>query len=649
MTRKITFIALLFSSYFAIGQDSTRVSSLDEVIFTANKYPKKQTQTGKVVTVIGSEQLERSYGRTLGEVLNTVAGVTIPGANNNMGTNQTVSIRGASAGNVLILLDGIPVNDPSVNDNYIDLNFFAIQQVERIEILKGGQSTLYGSDAVAGVINIITKKGGATGTHLNLAAAGGSYGSLKTNIGLTQAFEKSRLSLQYGYTTSNGFSSAYDSTGKEDFDNDGIRQHNLTANWRVNLTDKLRASVFGFYSRYKTDIDGSAFKDDKDYTVTTSNIMGGAGLSYDIDGGALQLNYRYNKVKRLYLNDSVHNAPNYLRDDYYGSTHFAELYMNKKWERFEVLAGVDYRAHRMQEDLLSISAFGPYTSKIPDSLAHMTQVSPYASLIFKTGDVFNVELGGRLNSHSEYGTNFSYTLNPSVFLANKVKVFANLYSAYKTPTLFELFDPLFGNRELDPETSLNIEGGAQWFVAKDLNVRAVYFHRNTDEAIEFIYVDPVNFFSQYRNISNKKSNGVEVELEYKGEKWNVSANYAYTRGKLTSPYDNTGFPVGKDTVINDLYRVPANAFNVNAGYWWTDKLYTGTTFRVAGDRLEPIYGSTPVVLKSYYTWDMYGEYRFSKKFRAFADLKNVTDQRYFEVLGYNTKGFNVMAGVQVSL
>ena len=99
--------------------------SLDEVILSASKYPKKQSETGKVITVINRQQLEKSAGKTLGELLNTVVGTTIIGANNNMGTNPTVSIRGASAGNVLILIDGIPVNDPSVITNYFDLKIIS--------------------------------------------------------------------------------------------------------------------------------------------------------------------------------------------------------------------------------------------------------------------------------------------------------------------------------------------------------------------------------------------------------------------------------------------------------------------------------------------------------------------------------------------
>src|SRR5690242_4044011 len=131
MKKKIFIVAALFFSSRLFAQDSVVVDNvefpwtnveLSRVVVTATKFPRKQSETGKVMNVITRHQLEQSSGKTLGELLNTVSGTTIIGANNNLGTNQTVSIRGSSAGNVLVLIDGIPVNDPSLITNYFDLN-----------------------------------------------------------------------------------------------------------------------------------------------------------------------------------------------------------------------------------------------------------------------------------------------------------------------------------------------------------------------------------------------------------------------------------------------------------------------------------------------------------------------------------------------
>lgn len=648
MTQKIVLIIAFFGFAVTQAQDST-VTSLDEVVITANKYSKKQSETGKVLTVIGREQLEQNSGKTLAEVLNMVSGTTIVGSNSNLGTNQTVSIRGATAGNVLILVNGIPVNDPSVITNYFDMNFFTVDQIERVEILKGGQSTLYGSDAVAGVINVITRKPSEPGVHTQLALAGGSYGTIRTNLGIQQSFKQSSLSLQYGYLRTDGFSSAYDSTGKGDFDKDGYRQHNLTGSWEVKLSDKLKADITGLYSSYNADVDAGAFRDERDHTITTDNFQGGGGLSYALPDGAIRFNYRYNNVKRLYLNDSVYNAPDYLWDSYKGRTHFIELYGSKKWKHIELLAGIDYRKNLISLESVSVSMWGIYENSLHDSLANMFQISPYASLILKANKVFNLELGGRWNYHSEYGNNFSYTLNPSALINDRVKLFANFYSAFKTPTLYQLFAPSWGNAALKPEESFNLEAGAQWLIAPALSTRAVYFHRRTRGAIEFVYLDPANFISAYDNISRKKTNGVEAELEYRSADWNLTANFTHMRGELQSAYDGTGFPLGKDTAFNNIYRNPNQVFNLSGGVRISKKIYAGTALRVAGKRLEPVYGAAPANLDPYYTVDLHGSYSFSPKVKVFVDLNNLTDQQYFEILGYNTRGFNGMGGVRISL
>ncbi|MEO8582472.1 MAG: TonB-dependent receptor [Flavitalea sp.] len=651
MTKTFLIFSILFCALYSVAQDTTHVSSLDEVVITANKYARKQSETGKVLTVINREQLEKSGGRTLAEIVNTVSGTTIIGSNGNQGTNMTASIRGSTAGNVLILVNGIPVNDPSVITNYFDLNFFSVDQVERIEILKGGQSTLYGSDAVAGVINVITRKSSIPGMHPDVSVSAGSYGTIKTNIGFRQHSKQSLLSLDYGFETSKGFSSAFDSTGKGDYDKDKYNQHNVTGTWQYSITDKLLANIFGQYSWYKTGVDAGAFADQKDYNVTTDNIQGGAGLSYQIKNGAIQFNYRYNKIKRLYLDDSIYKQPfvDYQRINYEGITHFAELYGNKKWDHIELLAGLDYRKNLMSSASFFVPAFGPNPMILTDSLANMAQVSPYASVVLKSNNGLNIELGGRWNHHSLYGNNFSYTINPNILIDNKVKLFVNLYSAFKTPTLYQLFDAFSGNKYLKPEESFNAEFGAQWYVSKNFNARAVYFYRNTKDAIEYVITDPTFFTSQYRNVSRKKANGIELELAYNTARWNLSANYTHTHGRLKSKYDGTGMPVLKDTVIDNVYRIPNDVVNVSAGVNLTSKLYAGANVRVAAKRLEPVYGGAPVALASYYSADVYGEYKLCKSFKLFADFRNVTNQHYFEVLGYNTRGFNFTGGARVSL
>ena len=179
MSKKFLFIATLITSAFVVDAqtfDTTKNNILDEVVVTANKIPQKQSTTGKVISVISREQIERSSGRTVPQLLNEEAGITISGALSNIGTNQTVFMRGASSGRTLILVDGIPVNDPTSITNDFDINIFSLNDVERIEIARGAQSTLYGSDAIAGVVNIITiRKDVTKPVNVRTTISGGNY------------------------------------------------------------------------------------------------------------------------------------------------------------------------------------------------------------------------------------------------------------------------------------------------------------------------------------------------------------------------------------------------------------------------------------------------------------------------------------------
>lgn len=656
--KKIFIVAAVIFSSPLFGQQDSSAKILDEVVITTNKYPKKQTETGKVITVITKQQLEKNEGKSLGEILNTIAGITAPGSDNVSGSNLTLNIRGASAGNALILVDGIPVNDPSNNNNYFDLNFFPVEQIERIEILKGGQSTLYGSDAVAGVMNIITKKPGAKKFDLNAGVTGGSYATFKESICMNGNLQKWNYELQYTHISSDGFSAAYDSSGNKNFDKDGFDQHAISGNFGINLSKKLQAKIFGRYSFYKTGLDEAAFTDDKDYTAKNKNAQAGAGFIYNHSNGSLHFNYLFNYVSRDYLDDSTDRSniyAYYSQSAYIGRTHFAELYNNWKCppgrtcrtgEEFELLAGIDYRYNNTWQRYFSFGLFGPYSSPALDS--GMWQLSPYASLIYKNKKGFNVELGGRWNYHSTYGNNFTFTFNPFYLINGKAKIFANLYSAFKAPTLYQLFDPYAGNKNLQPEKAIIGEMGTEIFSVKNFFARITGFYRNTKNAIVYTY-NPSTYASLYLNASREENYGAELEANYKYSKWDLSANYIYTDGKTRSVYDGTGTPIGKDTSYYNLYRIPKHSTNLRIGFQANEALWVSAQLHSVSKREEFIFGAAPQKLDAYTILNLYGEYKWNQKFKVFLDLKNITDRKYFEWLGYNTRRFNFTAGMNFNL
>lgn len=644
MQRKLFVLAALCISSLAKAQQDT--SYLQEVVVTANKYEKKQTETGKVVSVINREQLRQSGGRSLGELLNQVSGTTVPGANNNLGSNQTIHIRGAAAGNVLILLDGIPVNDPSVISNYFDINLLSVDQIERIEILKGGHSTLYGSDAVAGVVNIISRKvsGGDSKPLINASLAAGSYGTIRSSAGISGQRNKMDYLLQVSNIRSQGFTAATDSTKQGDFDKNGYQQETVRAHWGLKTGQQSKLTLSGLYSHYKTDLDAAAFTDEKDFISKNTNKQIGLGWNRKTQFGTLQFNYQYNWVERSYIDDSSYIASMfsyYSNSNYVGRTHFAEFYSTRYVGNWELLTGLDYRKNSTTQKFFSIGNWGPYTAPVLN--ASMDQLSGYASIVYKKNRVA-FEAGGRLNRHAEYGTNSTFTVNPSYRLNEKTKLFANLYTAYKVPTLYQLFDPYAGNDSLRPEKGFIQEIGIDWIFAKKFRGRVVGFNRKSDQSIIYTY-DPQSWSGKYLNVSQQANYGFEVEALILLQPLTLRANYAYTNGKTTSAFDGTGSPMGKDSSYYNLYRIPKHALNFQAS-WQKKNWIINLSGRVASKREEFIYGDKPVVMKGYATLDLYTEFRLPKKsIRLFADFRNITNTRYEELRGYNTRGFNCMAGI----
>ncbi len=647
MKKHFFVLAAVIISNQLIAQDTARLQ-LDEVVVTANKYEQKQSTTGKVLNIISRQQLERSGGKTLSEVLNTLPGLTMIGANNVLGTNQNISIRGASAGNVLLLIDGIPVNDPSAITNYYDLNFINIDQVERIEVLKGGQSTLYGSDAVAGAINVILKKADKKITVFG-GVTGGSYNTLKESIGFGGQQKNTHFSINYTHQSSDGFSAATDKNKVGGFDNDGFKQHALNGRFGFSPAKNLKINFTGTYNNYFADLDAAAFTDEKDYTVKNDNKQLGASAVYTLKKTTIHLNYNFNHVIRRYNDDSLYQSSPYskfARSSYTGRTQFAELYGNWKINNFELLIGADYRWNNTDQWYWSTGAFGPYAP--PALHAEMKQVSPYLTLAYNQDNGFGAEIGGRYNDHSVYGNNVSFNFNPYYVIKDKAKLFANIYSAFKTPTLYQLYDQSIGNSSLTPEKSTVAEAGVKFLSLKKLNARVVGFYRQAKDAILYTF-NPSTFAGKYLNASKQTNYGIELEGGFAHKKVSITANYTYTNGKTTAAFDGTGAPLSKDTTYYNLYRIPKHTIHIDFGVQATPTIYCSIKSRSASKREEYVYGAAAETLKAYVVFDVYGEYKMGKETRLFLEINNIAGNKYVDILGYNNRGFNFNTGINFRL
>lgn len=644
MGKKIfTLIALGAALQSVAQKDTLSGKALEDVmVTTATKVAQKQSSTGKVITVIGKEVIEKSSGKSVAQVLNEQAGITINGAYNAMGAVQTVFMRGSNAGRTLILLDGIPMNDPSTITTDFDLNMFSINEVERIEVCRGAQSTLYGSDAIAGVINIITLKKDITKpVNVKATITGGNLGTFKTNMQVFGKVDKLTYTTRFSKLMTKGFSSAYDSTGKKDFEYDGYNGDVVQASVQYQVNNELMVKTFVLNSQYKADIDGGIFADEKDYTINNKQFSTGFGMVYKSAAATVTANYQYTQLGRKYLNDSgfVGGFNKYERNEFSGRTQFAEIFASiKLGNNFMLLQGGDFRHGNMSNDYYSISSFGPYSSSFKDTA--MSQTSLYSSLLFNSNNKkLNIELGGRLNTHSRYGSNYTFTFNPSYNINNNYRVFGSIASGFKAPSLYQLFaGGGTGNPNLLAEKSVNYELGLQQQLKKISN-RIVLFNRNITDGIDY---NNINF--KYFNFTQQIVTGIEYEVSVQPTSMlSITGNYTY----LTSE-ENTQSRVNfKDTTYTDLLRRPKHNININVSYQFSPSFYVSVSGKYVSKRIDVGgYKKADIELDGYFLMNAYVEYEMKKHFKFFADAQNITNQKFFDIRGYNAIPTMLQAGVR---
>lgn len=599
-----------------------KINQLDEVVVTASRSPRKQSEIGKVVRVISAQQLAQSQGRTLPELLNNVAGLTIGGNGNHAGDIKALYLRGAAAGNTLILIDGIAVNDASTISGEYDISAISIDQIERIEILKGGNSTLYGSDAVAGVINIITKKTSSDTWNASLLATGGSYGTFREALSLNGALGKTRIGLNASNLNSKGFSTAAPPSGSEAFENDSFDQQGISLNVQQRISERFRLNVNLQANTNRADLDAGAFTDSDQDKYKKQSSLFGLGGQYILGKATLDFNWSENKVINQFTNfgDSYDNTGNISNAEVnlsYPITDYVDL-----------ISGFNYK--RSATSQFSTSQFSP------DLVSNNNLKSFYSSFFIKFGDQFRTELGGRFNEHNVYGTNLTYTVNPSYLIAGKYKLFVNFSSAYKVPSLYQLFS-VYGNINLKPESTQTLELGADMELTDKVRLNWAYFSRTTQDVIGF----GSNF--TYINSDRQKDHGFELELNAKpNAKVTVDAFYAYVYGRVYMG----------SVMENNLFRRPMHSAGLTMNTQLSSKVSASLIYKWVGARTDRYYDSmlnqsVNADLSAYNLLDMYVQYQPKPYINLFADVKNILNVNYIDFSGYTTKRINFNLGLKI--
>ena len=433
-------------------------------------------------------------------------------------------------------------------------------------------------------------------------------------------------------------------------DKDGFQQTGIQLGLGIRTSDKIYIQPFFRYSNIKGDIDQGAFTDELDYTYKQKSWQAGIRNEFSIGKSKLNILYNYNNINRLYTDDSIKSRNGYdtwSQGSYKGAEHFADAYIHIPLNsQVKLTGGVDYRSSVSDQSYSSVGFFGPYKTEYANDSLHQNQFGIYTAMNYNSTAGFNLELGSRVNFHSEFGSNTVFNINPSYFINKKVKLFANISSAYRTPSLYQLFSE-YGNTNLNPEAGITTEAGLQYFSADNkFTSRAVAFNRKVKDVI-FFYFNTSTFQSQYINQDKQKDNGFELETSYKTNKGTtIKAFYTYVTGEITTQKN------GKDTTYNNLLRRPKSSIGINIGSQLCKSLYVSSNLMSIGKREDAYFdnntfSTVEVTLTSYVLWDVYAEYGLLKnKLKVFTDLRNIAGSKYTEISGFNTLGFNGNGGIR---
>ncbi|MBO6587049.1 MAG: TonB-dependent receptor [Gracilimonas sp.] len=608
----ITLFLLAVSNYtYAQVADTL---DLGEVVVTASKTPTTDRETTKPVTVIEREEIERHTGLSISELLNQQNGITINGAASSPGKDKSVYLRGASTQFTLILIDGFPVTDPSGEGGAFDLRLLPLENVERIEIVKGSMSTLYGSDAIAGVINIITKKS-ETGTfNVNGKASYGSFNTYDWELGASGSSDIIDYTVNVTRTQTDGISEAEPRDGA-DFKKDGYERNAINTQVSVKPVEGLTLTPFLNYSQYDGDYDAGAFSDaDNRYEANLLNT--GARISYKGDNFEIKEAATFTQTGRKFTDGfGVFNPEASLfNSDLYG--------IYNKFEKVRLLAGFNVQSLNFQLEGIDEG------SQI---------LSPYVTAFLRSGFGLNGELGLRLNNHSEYGSNWTFNVAPVYNITEEIKLLASVSSGFKAPTLNELFGPFGANTELKPQQSLTVDTGVELQLLDGrLSASAIYFRRTIEDLISY------SGNQGYINVNEQNDSGIELSVGYKLDQTKVEVFYNYLDGAITQNGEET----------DNLIRRPDHNFGVNLNQQLTSNFSVSLSGQYVGERNDLYFNTNTfsteeVELESYVLINANIQYQLlDEQLAVFASLNNLLNADYTEVYGFNTPGFHFKGGVK---
>lgn len=621
----------------AAGQPADGVTGLaaddDTIVVTASRTPRPLSEVGQSVTIIGADEIERRQTQAVADLLRTVPGVTFT-RNGGIGTSTSVNIRGADSDQVVALIDGVKLNDPSGTGGGFNFGNLLVGNIERIEVVRGSQSVIWGSQAIGGVVNLLTRQPTAR-PAANLRAEYGWRDTAQIVGNLSGTLGPVAGSVGAGYFRTDGFSAFNEERGG--VERDGYRNFGANAKFDIRLTEAVSVDLRGYYSDGRTDIDGFpppafAFGDTREY-AETKEMIGYAGLNAALFDGRLRNRLAYAHTRTDRENFDPDQSP---------AQTFDALGENARFE-YQGVLDLDgaFSAVFGAETEKSSFTTASYGDAPAGADARITSVYGEASVTALPG--LSLTGGVRHDHHDRFGSATTFAAS-GVFTPNDgaTQIRASYGEGFKAPSLFQLYS-LYGNPNLEPERSESWDVGLrQSLLGGAARLGATYFRRDTENQIDFVSCfdnpDPVCIdrpSGTYDNIRLTRASGVELDLTLRpSDALQVSGQYSFinARNRLTG---------------RELARRPRQTVSALVDYRWPFGLSTGATIAHVGASFDNATNTTR--LGDYVLVDLRAAFPLNDRIELYGRVENLFDESYETVFRYGTPRRAAYAGVRLSL
>ncbi len=610
MLKKINPAAFTAVSLLSILSSSSlqAADNIPVIVVTPSQYAQPVNQVGSTVISLQGDELRQRGIEFIEDALQEIPSLNIT-SQGARGSLVQARVRGNEANHVLVLIDGMRVSNATTGE--FDLSNLSIASVDNIEVLLGAQSIIYGSDAMAGVISITTKSGGiGVAGHVKLKLGETAIRSVAGNI--NGGDSNWNYSVTVEDFSTDGISSAAEENGNTEQDAFDKQSLNIKAGY---ASDAFSSTIILGSSDSSFDYDGFDFNgigvDVAENNQQTESDRISWLISIPSDNELFSNTFQLNSYNNQYNSESFSFGSTSL----YSTETDRIDFSYRGGYIFNDFVTFQYGLEKLTEELtVENSDFKQKTGSKDFYLDTLYQI-----------DHVNLTAGFRHTNHDEFGPHNSYRLTASYQLSDSFRVRATHGTAYKTPSLQELFDTSFGgNPDLKPEQSKNSELGLE-YNSHNYFFSLTAFYQNTDDLISYVgsYPDGVN-----QNIGEARNKGVEFSLK---KNWQQLT--------LTTSLTKTEATVSNNGVSVDRLRVPEWAASMLLNYHY-DKMRSWLKALYQGDRrdIQFSYPSQDVTLDSYTVWDWGMSYQLMKNISLSVSVENLTDENYEKVFSYGTRG-----------